>query len=111
MVSRFGDYDGDGDDEFNGNGWAMWQKRAELALRGKRGRKALAELRDALMALPEKRLIEGALCTVGVGDRLERDPEDRHRAGLRLTGGKEVATFEGPGPLSSNPDLRRSSTP
>ena len=72
-MSRFGDYDGDGDDEFNGNGWAMWQKRAELAINGKRGRKALAELREALMALPEKRLIADALCTVNIERRVEAE--------------------------------------
>lgn len=42
-----------------------WGHNARAALKGKRGRKALAEIREALLALPEKRLIEGALCTVG----------------------------------------------
>lgn len=61
-MSRFSDYEGDGDDAYNGNGGAMWEKRAELALRGKRGRKALTELREALVALPEHRLVESVMC-------------------------------------------------
>lgn len=60
-MSRFADYD---DDEWYPNQAALWQANAERALSGKRGRKALAELREALRALPERRLIEGALCTV-----------------------------------------------
>lgn len=58
-MSRFSDYD-----DFDGS-YDLWEHNAHLAINGKRGRKALAELREALLALPEKRLIEGALCTVG----------------------------------------------
>lgn len=61
-MSRVGD--GDGDEEFP-NAWAFWHHREQQVLNGKRGRKALADLRDALHALPEKRLIARALCTVG----------------------------------------------
>lgn len=61
-MSRFSDYEGDGDDSFNGNGPYMWEKRAELALRGRRGRKALAELREALLAMPAPRLVESVMC-------------------------------------------------
>lgn len=70
-MSRFEEYEGDGDDEWNGNSWAAWEQRARLAINGKRGRKALAELREALMALPEKRLIADAMCTVNVERRVE----------------------------------------
>jgi hypothetical protein len=62
-MSRFWD-DGDGGENFPGEA-ALWEANYERALRGKRGRQVLAELREALMALPEHRLIEGALCTVG----------------------------------------------
>ena len=41
----------------------------ELALAGKRGKQALADLKAALEALPEKRLIERALCTVGGAEK------------------------------------------
>lgn len=61
-MSRFSS---DYDDEYFPNQAALWQANARRALKGKKGRKALAELRDALRALPEKRLIAGALCTVG----------------------------------------------
>lgn len=78
-MSRFSEYDGDDDDSFNGNGGYMWEKRAQLALEGKRGRAALADLRDALLALPQKQLIEGALCTVGLEARLTAIPEEVER--------------------------------
>jgi len=67
-MSRF--VDGDGDDEFWMLDQGRWERNARAALKGKRGRKALAEIREALLALPEKRLIEGALCTVGGPERL-----------------------------------------
>jgi hypothetical protein len=62
-VSRVGEYD-DWDENFN-NEAAFWRANAERALKGKRGRKALADLREALLALPEKRLIANAFSTVG----------------------------------------------
>lgn len=62
-MSRFDEYADN--DEWFPNQAALWQANARRALKGKKGRKALAELREALLALPEKRLIEGALCTVG----------------------------------------------
>lgn len=61
-MSRFGDSDGE---EWFPNSGDLWRANVKRALEGKRGRKALAELREALRALPEKRLISGALCTVG----------------------------------------------
>lgn len=62
-MSRFNDYD-----DFDGEpeqilAQGRWQRNAEQVLRSKRGRKALADIREALMALPEHRLIEGAVCT------------------------------------------------
>jgi len=65
-VSRFGDdYDGE---DFPGQGY-LWHANLERALKGKRGRKTLADLRAALLALPQPRLIEGALCTVNAERR------------------------------------------
>lgn len=72
-MSRFGDYDYD--EDYN-NQADLWHANAVRALKGKRGRKALAELREALRALPDKRLISGALCTVG-SDRLDRSAYSR----------------------------------
>lgn len=66
-MSRFSDYD-DWDEDFP-NQAEFWYANTRRALKGKRGRKALAELREALMALPEHKLIEGAVCTVGAEHR------------------------------------------
>jgi hypothetical protein len=68
-MSRYREYD-----DFEGQpeeilAMGRWEHNARAALKGKRGRKALAELREALMALPEHRLIEGAVCTVGAPAR------------------------------------------
>lgn len=77
-MSRFGD-DYDYEEQFQNQG-ELWAANAKRALKGKRGRKALAELREALLALPERRLISGALCTVGGMDRPGL-PEPRERFG------------------------------
>ena len=69
-MSRFDDYY-DGEDFPNQA--ALWYANVQRALGGKRGKKALAELREALLALPEKRLIAGALCTVGGVERRAAD--------------------------------------
>lgn len=65
----------DGDEDFPGQGELWWANYAR-ALKGKRGRKALAELREALLALPEKRLISGALSTVHLPQRLAAEGKD-----------------------------------
>jgi len=74
-MSRFEDDDYDGEDFPNQA--ALWQANAERALKGKRGRRALRDLRAALLALPEPRLIAGALCTVNPAKRAEgrADPD------------------------------------
>lgn len=64
-MSRFSDeYESD----YN-NAGDLWQANVRRALAGRKGQKALRELREALLALPEKRLISGALCTVGEARR------------------------------------------
>jgi hypothetical protein len=67
-MSRLGD---DNYDEEFPNQAALWHANAERALKGKRGRQALRDIRDALLALPEPKLIEGALCTVNPDKRTE----------------------------------------
>ena len=64
-MSRFGDYD-----DFDGEpeqilAQGRWEQNARRVLTSKRGRQALRDLREALLALPEPRLIDSALCTVG----------------------------------------------
>jgi hypothetical protein len=72
-MSRF---DGDWEPREDGKNTAgLWRANVKRALAGKRGQAALRDLRDALLALPEKRLIEGALCTVGLRDRIASMPE------------------------------------
>lgn len=66
-MSRY--YDDDYEEDFPNQG-AFWQANFERALKGKRGRKALRDLREALLALPEPKLIEGALCTVNPERRI-----------------------------------------
>lgn len=67
-MSRYGDNEYDGD--YAALDAGRWERNSRAALKSKRGRKALAEIREALLALPEKRLIEGAMCTVGGPERV-----------------------------------------
>lgn len=72
-MSRFSDdYDGDG---WFPNADDLWRANLERALGGKRGQAALRELREALLALPERRLIEGAMCTVKAEKRATERPD------------------------------------
>lgn len=70
-----------------------WRGAVKSALSGKRGQSFLVELRDALDAMPDKRLIadslqaEGEFCTIGVlgakrgVDMAALDPDDREAVG------------------------------
>ena len=64
------DYDEYGDDHYP-NAGELWWANVRRCMRGKRGRSALIELRDSLIAMPEKRLIadalieEGEVCAIG----------------------------------------------
>ena len=71
-MSRGGDYDYEEDFP---NQAEFWQHNAQRAIKGKRGKKALAELREALLMLPEKRLIEGAVSTASLKARYENEPD------------------------------------
>lgn len=69
-MSRFSDYD-----DYEGEpeqilAQGRWERNARATLKSKRGRKALRDLREALMALPEHRLIDSAVCTVGGPSRI-----------------------------------------
>lgn len=60
----------DGDEEYPGQWW-LWEQALFRAVNGRRGQQILRELEQALLALPEKQLIEGRLsdgkgvCAVG----------------------------------------------
>lgn len=56
-MSRFDD----GDEEDFPNQQALYAQATKNALKGKRGQAALKELEEALLALPDKALIEGQL--------------------------------------------------
>lgn len=74
-MSRFDDSGEGRDDGKNIDG--LWRANLKRALAGRRGQAALRDLREALEALPERRLIEGALCTVGIADRIAAMPETK----------------------------------
>lgn len=64
-------FQGDGDEEFPGQ-WFLWEQALMRSVSGRKGQTALRDLRDALLSLPEKRLIAGRLadetgcvCTLG----------------------------------------------
>ena len=59
-MSRF--YD-DGDWDYGR--WELWEQATSRALAGKRGQAALRDLEQALLALPEKRLVEGYIAKDG----------------------------------------------
>lgn len=90
-MSRYTDNDG-WDDDYWALNQGRWEHNMRVALKGKRGRKALAELREALMALPEHRLIEGAVCTVGGVDKrlppMAAEEAERHATALGEVGVK-----------------------
>lgn len=59
-------------DDFDPLAYGRWEANLRRSIKGKRGQQALRDLRDALLALPEKRLIagdfatpQGEVCTVG----------------------------------------------
>ena len=92
-MSRFSD---DYDCDYR-NSAELWQANLDRALSGKRGKKALAQLRDALRALPEKRLISGALCTVGGMDRPDAPKPMETKWGPSWVHGEFVGKLEDEG--------------
>lgn len=73
----------DYNDELEQQDLAMWRGRVMSAIRGKRGQRLLIDLRDALDAMPEKRLVRGevqgteGVCALGsVGVRRGVDLSD-----------------------------------
>lgn len=86
-MGRFAD--NEWDPEFPNQG-AFLSHNYEQALHSKRGRKALAELREALMALPEHKLIYGSFCTVqGAKQRFDDYEEDDYTPDPIREGGGE----------------------
>lgn len=84
------------DDEDFGGQFELWQANCERSMRGKNGQRELRELRDALLSLPEKRLIYGALenangevCAIGAYgkrkglDLSKFDPDESDEVGIK----------------------------
>jgi hypothetical protein len=84
------------DEDFPGQ-FELWQANCRRSIKGKAGQKALRELEQALVALPEKRLIadalqdaEGEVCAIGALakyrgiDKTESDPEEMEEVGVDL---------------------------
>jgi hypothetical protein len=77
---------GDYDETFPGQ-WQLWEASLERAMSGRRGQQSLRDLEQALLELPEKRLIsgrlanEGEVCVVGalVAHRRVADGETREQ--------------------------------
>lgn len=81
-------FDHDYDEQFPGQ-YQLWDNATRRSFSGKPGQTALKELRDALLALPEKRLIEtrladkhGNVCALGALAVRKRVAEGRSRAAV-----------------------------
>jgi hypothetical protein len=87
-MSRF-----DGDD-YDGpnfpNEQAFIDRNYDRALNSKKGRQSLAQLREALIALPDHKLIWGALCTVDTKERFDHDDEEVTPYVITEAGGEGV---------------------
>jgi hypothetical protein len=94
---------GDGDEEDFAGQADLWRANLERSLNGKRGRKALAELREALLALPERRLIANAFSTVGKEPEPIPAPTEQDPYGSRAWQARErneLLEAQGPGVCS-----------
>lgn len=100
-MSRFGGDDCDCDlgCESECRLWILDQANQRRALAGKRGQKVLRELEAALLAMPERRLVNGVLCDAETGEVCALGQLAVHRmerGGLpHELAVKEVAEWEG----------------
>lgn len=85
-------FESDYDEQFPGQ-YMLWEANLQRNFAGKAGQRSLRELRDALLALPEKKLIEtrladeqGHVCALGalaVKQRVDRgEPRDKVLAAM-----------------------------
>jgi hypothetical protein len=87
------------EEDFSGQ-FGLWQANCDRSLRGKKGVAVLRELEAALVALPQKRLIDqavakhGDVCAVGalMADRLVKRGKSRHEALAELAESNEGDT-------------------
>ena len=90
-MSRF-EWEGDYESPPYRNADEMFAQTARTAIYSKRGRKALAELREALMALPKHELIEGAVCRV---KRVDEEDPDIPEAFFEAPAPGQIPAFDG----------------
>lgn len=90
-------------DDEDGLPWGMWEAIVSRALGGQRGQRALAEMEEALLALPEQKLIEGALANdegvCGIGaliahKRAKRDGIEMAAAMADMPRGEDGGIYE-----------------
>jgi hypothetical protein len=86
------------DEDYPGQ-FELWQANCRRSLRGKQGQQELRVLREALLAMPEKRLIlglvneDGEVCAIGAYGRHKGidlttfDPEDNNHDEVGIEGG------------------------
>jgi hypothetical protein len=68
-MSRYSDYDDYDEEDGQEERQRQWRENYAAALRSESGRRFLRDFRDALLALPEHKLIQSAMCTVGGADQ------------------------------------------
>lgn len=99
-MSRF--YEGDDyDEEYYWLAVGRWEGNLRRAINGRKGQRALRELREALLALPERRLIagelatpEGEVCTVGALVAYRR----ARKSGLSIEEAAKAVALDDPEP-------------
>lgn len=79
-------------DDLDQQDLAMWRGQVMSSIRGRRGQKLLHDLRDALDAMPEKRLITGALVRDGEVCAIARVAQVR---GVDMTGWENTDDDDG----------------
>jgi hypothetical protein len=91
-MSRYTDYDDYDDEGDYEDRTRQWRENYAAALKSEAGRQVLTELREALMALPEHRLIESAMCTVGGPDTRapEMTEQEKSAFGARYAGSASI---------------------
>src|SRR6266436_3595798 len=84
------------DEDYQGQ-FALWRANLNRCLLGKKGQQALRELHEALIALPEKRLIAGSLAEDGEVCAIGALLANRHPANLREAALKELESISDDG--------------
>lgn len=100
-------------DEYDPLAQGRWEANVVRSIKGRKGQKALRDLRDALLAMPEKRLIrddfatpDGEVCAVGAAVAYQR----AQAKGVTITEAARELAAEDPDPwdgYTKNPETGR----